>query len=144
MLTRSQNLIISVILLSALFAGYIYWSNNNESTELLEYVKPEEVGWSTEKLDLIKPLVEESGYSAIMVAYDGKIFYSYGDVSKNYNLHSIRNPLESAIYGIHVDRGEIDLDETAARAAEDRGNTVCILSGGSIDPETVADIITTT
>ena len=111
-MTQSQALIIAVLALVAVVTGYYYWSNQNLSTDMIQYVTPEEVGWSSEKLDSIKPLVEESAYSAIMVAYDGKIFYSYGEVSKNYNLHSIRKPLESAIYGIHVDRGEIDLDET--------------------------------
>ncbi len=111
-MTQTNTIIIAIVVLVAIFTGYIYWSNQNLSTDIIQYVTPEEVGWSSEKLDSIKPLVEESGYSAIMVAYEGRIFYSYGEVSKNYNLHSIRKPLKSALYGIHVDRGEIDLDET--------------------------------
>jgi CubicO group peptidase (beta-lactamase class C family) len=107
-----QAVIIVVLALVAVVAGYYYWYNQNLSTDMIQYVAPEEVGWSSEKLDSIKHLIEESGYSAIIVAYDGKIFYSYGEVSKNYNLHSIRKPLESALYGIQVDRGDIDLDET--------------------------------
>jgi len=47
-----------------------------------------------------------------MVAYDGKVFFSWGDTAKDFRIHSIRKPLESALYGIHVDRGEINLDET--------------------------------
>ena len=86
---QSKVLIIAVLTLVAVVTGYNYWSNQNLPTDMIQYVTPEEVGWSSEKLDLIKPLVEESAYSAIMVAYDGKIFYSYGEVSKNYNVRAI-------------------------------------------------------
>ena len=111
-MTQSQTIIIAVVALVVVVAGYYYWSNHNLPTDMIQYVTPEEVGWSSQKLDSIMPYVEESGYAAIMVAYDGKVFYSWGDVARNFRIHSIRKPLESALYGIHMDRGEINLDET--------------------------------
>jgi CubicO group peptidase (beta-lactamase class C family) len=110
--TQSQILFIAAVVLITVVAGYYYWFDRNQSFDGLQYVQPEEVGWSSQKLDSLKPLVEESGYAAIMVAYDGKVFYSWGEITTNYRIHSIRKPLESALYGIHVDRGKIDLDET--------------------------------
>ena len=44
--------------------------------------------------------------------YDGKVLFSWGSVSHNYYTHSIRKPLLSALYGIHVNQGNINLDAT--------------------------------
>jgi CubicO group peptidase (beta-lactamase class C family) len=78
----------------------------------LEYVTPEEVGYSSGLLNDAKQFAEQSGYAAVMALYDGKIFFSWGDISKNYKCHSIRKPFLSALYGIHVAQGHINLDAT--------------------------------
>jgi hypothetical protein len=81
---------------------------------LMSTVAPEEVGWSSEKLEELTPLVEQSGYAAMMAVYDGKIFYSWGNITYNYLCHSIRKPFLSALYGIYVSNGTIDLDASMA------------------------------
>jgi CubicO group peptidase (beta-lactamase class C family) len=78
----------------------------------LEYVEPEDVGWSSEKLEEAKTFAEKINSAAVMVLYDGKVFISWGDVDKNYSCHSIRKPFLSALYGIYRERGKIDLDVT--------------------------------
>ncbi|MGD8307089.1 MAG: serine hydrolase [Ignavibacteria bacterium] len=78
----------------------------------LETVIPEDVGYSSEKLEDAKHFADTSGFDAVMVLYDGKILFSWGNVSQNYWTHSIRKPLLSALYGIHVNQGNIDLDLT--------------------------------
>jgi len=78
----------------------------------LEYVTPEEVGYSSEKLDQARQFAEQSGYAAIMALYDGKVFFSWGEITKNYRCHSIRKPFLGALYGIHVELGNINLDAT--------------------------------
>ncbi|KPJ63462.1 hypothetical protein AMJ44_14445 [candidate division WOR-1 bacterium DG_54_3] len=78
----------------------------------LEYVTPEKVGYSSEKLDEARQFAEQSGYAAIMALYDGKVFFSWGEITKNYWCHSIRKPFLSALYGIHVEQGNIKLDAT--------------------------------
>jgi CubicO group peptidase (beta-lactamase class C family) len=78
----------------------------------LEYVSPEEVGWSSVQLADAELFAEQSGYAAVMALYDGKVFFSWGDIDRNYLCHSIRKPFLSALMGIYVDRGEIDLDAT--------------------------------
>ncbi len=78
----------------------------------LETVIPEEVGYSSERLEEVKEFAETSGFDAVIALYDGKILFSWGEVSENYYVHSIRKPFLSALYGIHVTEGNIDLDAT--------------------------------
>jgi CubicO group peptidase (beta-lactamase class C family) len=78
----------------------------------LEYVTPESVGYSSELLDEAKQFADTSGFAAMMVLYDGKVFFSWGDITRNYKCHSIRKPFLNALFGIHVALGNIDLDET--------------------------------
>jgi len=83
-----------------------------EIDESLEYVVPEEVGWSSEKLEEAKVFAEKINSAAVMVLYEGKVFISWGNVDKNYNCHSIRKPFLSALYGIYRNRGKINLNAT--------------------------------
>jgi len=85
-----------------------------EPPDGLQYVTPEQVGWSSQKLEVSKSLAQQGGYAAVMAAFDGKVFFSWGDVSRNLKVHSLRKPFLSALFGIHVARGEIGLDETLA------------------------------
>lgn len=78
----------------------------------LEHVSPEEVGYSSQELDEVKHFAEQSGYAAMMALHDGKVFFSWGEITKNYKCHSIRKPFLSALFGIHVEQGKIDLDAT--------------------------------
>ena len=83
-----------------------------EDNNGLEYVTPEDVGYSSEELDEAKQFAEQSGFAAMMALYDGKVFFSWGDITRNYKCHSIRKPFLSALYGIHVEQGNINLDAT--------------------------------
>ncbi|MBN2030640.1 serine hydrolase [bacterium] len=87
-------------------------ASSSKDDNQLEYVTPEEVGYSSEKLDAAKQFAEQSGYAAIMALYDGKVFFSWGEITKNYECHSIRKPFLSALYGIHVAKNNINLDAT--------------------------------
>lgn len=78
----------------------------------LEYVAPEDVGWSSQKLEEAKAFAEKINSAAVMVLYDGKVFISWGNVAKKYRIHSIRKPLLSALYGIYRSRGKINLEAT--------------------------------
>jgi CubicO group peptidase (beta-lactamase class C family) len=78
----------------------------------LEYVTPEDVGYSSQKLEDARQFAEQSGFDAVMTLYDGKILFSWGNVTQNYWTHSIRKSLLSALYGIHVYNGNINLNAT--------------------------------
>lgn len=78
----------------------------------LEKISPEKAGWSSHKLNEAASVADTLGYSAIAILYDGKEMFSWGKVRKNYKCHSIRKAFLSALYGIYVDNGTIDLDLT--------------------------------
>jgi CubicO group peptidase (beta-lactamase class C family) len=78
----------------------------------LETVIPEDVGYSSAKLEEVKQFADTSGFDAVMALYDGKVLFSWGNISANYNCHSIRKSFLSVLYGIHVNQGNINLDAT--------------------------------
>ena len=109
---------LSIVITIACLSVSIFNSCSDESTSpviadnQLEYVTPEEVGYSSDLLNDAKQFAEQSGYSAVMALYDGKVFFSYGNITKNYECHSIRKPFLSSLYGIHVEQGHINLEAT--------------------------------
>ena len=48
----------------------------------LEYIAPEEAGYSSTLLNDVKQFAEQSGYAAIMALYDGKVFFFLGEYYK--------------------------------------------------------------
>jgi CubicO group peptidase (beta-lactamase class C family) len=78
----------------------------------LESIAPEDAGWSSQKLDEAKAFAEKINSAAVMVLYDGKVLISWGNVARKYRVHSIRKPFLSALIGIYLGRGKIDLDAT--------------------------------
>jgi len=122
-LTRDPELAITSLLVlfvvSSCLTGLLHGCSEQTSSpkgdeplDGLQYVTPEDVGWSSQKLESAKQFAEQSGYAAVMAAYEGKVFFSWGEVSRNFYAHSIRKPFLSALYGIHVTSGEIDLNQT--------------------------------
>jgi hypothetical protein len=80
--------------------------------DALEWVAPEEVGWSSAELQEAHAFAIQSGCQAVMALYDGKIFFARGNIHKNYEVRSIRETFLSALYGIHLARGNINLNTT--------------------------------
>ena len=108
----SAAFIISMLSMSTFISCSKDPTSAEKDDNQLEYVSPEEVGYSSEKLDEARQFAEQSGYAAIMALYDAKVFFSWGEITKNYWCHSIRKPFLSALYGIHFEQGHIDLDAT--------------------------------
>jgi len=78
----------------------------------LEWVFPEDVGWSSAELQEAHAYANQSGCQAVMALYDGKVFFSRGNIHVNYAVGAIRKPFLSALYGIHEARGNINLNAT--------------------------------
>lgn len=78
----------------------------------LEVIAPEDVGWSSQKLEEAKAFAEKIKSAAVMALYDGKVFISWGNVTTKYPIHSIRKPLLNALCGIYWGHGKINLDAT--------------------------------
>lgn len=106
------SLILTIISIGIFFSCSKNPTATGESNNDLEYIQPEDVGWSSEKLKLADSLYQQSGYATVMALYDGKVFFTRGDIKRNFWCHSIRKPFLSALYGIHVDQGNIDLEKT--------------------------------
>ncbi len=73
---------------------------------------PEANGWSMEGLQKARELTDELDTASIMIIHKGKIVDSWGDLEYKYRSHSIRKSFLSALYGIQVSEGVIDLDAT--------------------------------
>lgn len=70
------------------------------------------LGWSIEKLKEACRLSEDMMPTAVMIVQGGRVIYEWGDVSKRVKVSSVRKSFLSALYGIYVQEGVIDLDKT--------------------------------
>lgn len=57
--------------------------------------------------------------SAVIVLAHGQVIAEWGDVERRSSLHSVRKSLVSALYGIAIERGLIDIDRTLAELEVD-------------------------
>lgn len=73
---------------------------------------PKQLGWSSEKLALARNFSKNIGSDAVMIVDDGVVIEAWGDISRNFQCHSMRKSILSALIGIHVDKGSIDLSAT--------------------------------
>lgn len=85
---------------------------NYPSTEWAAWNSPQAAGWNAEKLNRAKEYAESIGSSAGMIVLDGKVLFQWGEITRKFNVHSIRKSLLSSLYGISVDKGEINLQST--------------------------------
>ena len=69
-------------------------------------------GWSAATLAEAKAYSETIDTAAVMVVAGGRVVAAWGTVAKDYNVHSIRKSLLSALFGIHEAEGRIDLEAT--------------------------------
>ncbi|MGD1987249.1 MAG: hypothetical protein PVF30_12220, partial [Desulfobacterales bacterium] len=82
----------------------------NTTWEQIE--NPDSVGWSSEKLREACEYSQTIQTAAVVIIYRGKVLYHWGEIDRKFWVHSIRKPFLSALYGIHVDEGNIDLSKT--------------------------------
>jgi CubicO group peptidase (beta-lactamase class C family) len=75
---------------------------------------PEQAGWSAERLAAAKRYSESLKPTAVVVIHDGKLVASWGDPRRKVNVASVRKSFLSALYGIAVSEGSIDLSSSLA------------------------------
>ncbi|MDX1409770.1 MAG: serine hydrolase, partial [Saprospiraceae bacterium] len=80
----------------------------------MQYATPEEAGWSGDLIEEAWEFADEIGSAAFMLIYDGKVVAQHGDITRRFMCHSVRKSLLSALYGIYVGNGAINLDRTLA------------------------------
>lgn len=72
------------------------------------FAEPEDQGFSSEKLELLKSHLEESGASSMILLVNGEVIFDWGDTDRKHTIHSIRKCLLNSLYGIAVSEGIID------------------------------------
>ena len=75
-------------------------------------VYPDEFGWSGVKLNELNHELVKFGTDALMLITDGKIIFEYGNTTNILRSHSMRKSLLSALYGIYVSEGNINVNAT--------------------------------
>jgi CubicO group peptidase (beta-lactamase class C family) len=73
---------------------------------------PEALGYSSEKLEKAEAFTQTLNTAAVMIVVDGIVLDAWGETARKFNIHSIRKSFLSALYGIHVNAGTIDLSKT--------------------------------
>ena len=101
--------LIKCMLFLLVFTGI---SAQNPNEHWMQYVMPEEAGFSTEGLKAVKLLYDKNGASALMVIFKGNVLMSEGDIARKFHCHSIRKSLISGLYGIYVKKGTININKT--------------------------------
>ena len=76
---------------------------------------PTRIGWSKSGLDSVHALISRMSSSAMVVVENGRIVYSYGDLTAQSYLASVRKSILSMLYGIEIARGKIDTSRTLAQ-----------------------------
>lgn len=76
------------------------------------YESPEEAGWSSEKIEDALAYADSLGSEAIMLIHKGVVVTQWGDLSYHESVASIRKAFQSALFGIYVSDGTVDLNAT--------------------------------
>lgn len=102
-----EAILVSAFLAASFFAGNVAsqpWLSDD----------PASAGWSVEKLKTAQDYAATLKPTAVMVVQNGKVIASWGDVSRKVNVASVRKSLLSALYGIAVSEGRINLGSSLA------------------------------
>ncbi len=76
-----------------------------------ERVDPEVAGWATEKLAKAEAWSKRIGSTSVMVVHHGAVVAEWGDTAAKTPLASVRKSLLSALIGIALERGDIDISQ---------------------------------
>jgi CubicO group peptidase (beta-lactamase class C family) len=78
----------------------------------LQYTTPEQAGWSSEKIAEVKDFADSLGSDAVLLIHDGAIVTGWGHNTEVEFIASIYKSLFNSLYGIAVEKGEIDTSST--------------------------------
>ncbi len=79
-----------------------------------QYTTPEQAGFSSEKLEIARKQFVESDAAGLIVVHNGRVLVSWGETGRRFRCASIRKSFLSALYGIYVSEGKVDLNATMA------------------------------
>lgn len=104
------------------------WHQAGFPGENWETVKPEEMGYSSAKLDALRKLIQDKyTTTSMMVIVGGKVIFSMGDCEEPVRIASCRKSLMSMLYGKYVENGTVNLDATLEELGiDDKGGLLPI------------------
>ena len=76
-------------------------------------------GWSEDKLKAARAYAGTINTEAVMIIAGGRVLDEWGETARRFNVHSIRKSFLSALYGIHVREGRVQLSKTLAELGID-------------------------
>ncbi|MBR0647327.1 serine hydrolase domain-containing protein [Plastoroseomonas hellenica] len=77
-------------------------------------ITPEAAGWRPDLLAEARAYAQRAGTASFIVLQHGRIIESWGDITSKLQLYSVRKSLLSALIGIAVRDGRLNLDDTMA------------------------------
>lgn len=76
-----------------------------------EHVQPEAVGYSSAKLEALRAWVKTQDTGSMMVIVQGRVIFSYGDVSHTSKIASVRKSVLNMMYGKYIFSGAVDINK---------------------------------
>ncbi|MDQ2842769.1 MAG: beta-lactamase family protein [Acidobacteriota bacterium] len=76
---------------------------------------PESLGYASKGLEALRGWLKQQDTSSMILVVQGRVIFSYGDVSHTSKIASARKSVLSMLYGNYVASGKIDLDKTVAQ-----------------------------
>ena len=80
--------------------------------EAWEKVTPESVGFSPARLAAARARLSATASTGLVAIAGGRVVFEFGNVDTVSSVASVRKSILSMLFGIHVERREIDLDAT--------------------------------
>ncbi|MBK6266195.1 serine hydrolase [Marivirga sp. S37H4] len=107
-----EGLIVTVIMFLIGFQSCTTHKPTFKGTALEKHESLENSGFDKDKLDKLTAFINDhSETTGMVVLYDGKVLYEYGDTKEISYIASCRKSVLSMLYGKHVDNGSIDLQQ---------------------------------
>jgi CubicO group peptidase (beta-lactamase class C family) len=88
---------------------------SSRAAEWERWATPEDAGFTSAgfaEAERIWNAIPDSTVSSFFLVYKGRVLASFGSEDYPYWCHSMRKSFLSALYGVHVENGNIDLDAT--------------------------------
>ena len=78
-------------------------------------VRPEKVGYSSQKLEVLRAWLKTQNTTAMHVSIGGQVIFEYGDLKRVSKVASVRKSVLAMLYGKYFADGKIDLNKTVAQ-----------------------------
>jgi CubicO group peptidase (beta-lactamase class C family) len=76
-----------------------------------QQVQPEAVGYSSKRLEALRAWVKTQDTSSMMVVVQGRVIFSYGDVSHTSKVASVRKSVLNMLYGEYIFNNTVDINK---------------------------------